>query len=235
MVGLVPARGGSKQIPRKNARLLGGRPLLSYTADAALRARRLERVILSTEDDEIADIGRRCGLDVPFRRPPELALDETPMLAVVQHALAWLEEKGDVFDAVCLLQPTSPLRSSADIDACVALCEQSGADAVVTVLSVPPQYNPHWVYFRSASGTLGLATGEDTPISRRQDLPPAFHREGSVYVTRWGVIRDQRSLYGRHLVGYPIEDTRSINLDTPEDWSRAESRLAKRKAGACAG
>ena len=157
------------------------------------------------------------------------------MLAVVRHALAWLEDSGDVFDAMCLLQPTSPLRSSADIDACVALCEESGADAVVTILPVPSQYNPHWVYFRSASGALRLGTGEDVPVSRRQDLPPAFHREGSVYVTRWAVVRDQNSLYGRHLVGYPIEDARSINLDTPEDWRRAETHFAGRKAEPCVG
>jgi CMP-N-acetylneuraminic acid synthetase len=225
VVGLVPARGGSKGIPRKNIRLLAGRPLLAYTAEAASQARRLERVILSTEDDEIADVGRRCGLEVPFRRPPEFALDETPTLAVVRHALDWLEESGAVFDAVCLLQPTNPLRQASDIDACIELCERSGADAVVTILPVPPEHNPHWVYFRLTEGELRLATGEESPIPRRQDLPPAFHRDGSIYVTRCDVVRSQNSLYGRRLVGYPIDPSRSVNLDTPEDWERAEARL----------
>ncbi|MGH9901714.1 MAG: cytidylyltransferase domain-containing protein, partial [Pyrinomonadaceae bacterium] len=105
VLGLIPARGGSKGVPRKNIRALCGKPLLQYTAEAALSARSLARVILSTEDAEIADVGRRCGLEVPFVRPAELAEDTTPMLPVVQHALAQMEKDGESFDAVCLLQP----------------------------------------------------------------------------------------------------------------------------------
>jgi len=230
VIGLVPARGGSKGIPRKNLRLLAGRPLLEFTAEAALRARRLERVILSTEDPEIAEAGRRCGLEVPFLRPADLAGDETPTLPVVQHALRCLEARGDTFDAVCLLQPTSPLRSAFDIDACVALLEQSGADAVVTVTVVPPEHNPHWVFFRSETGSLYLATGEATLIPRRQDLPPAFCREGSVYVTRCEIVLERNSLYGDRLLGHTVDASRSVNLDTPADWERAEALLAGRYA-----
>ncbi len=224
----MPARGGSKGVVRKNVRLLHDRPLLQYTAEAALAARRLSRVVLSTEDREIAEIGRTCGLDVPFLRPEELACDETPMLPVVQHALRWFEERGTRFDAVCLLQPTSPLRRPDDIDACVDLLDRSGADAVVTVLPVPAEYNPHWVYFRGADGLLRLSTGEGAPIGRRQDLPPAFHREGSVYVTRRDVVLDRDSLYGDHVVGYPIAPEQSVNIDDQEDWSRAEVILEER-------
>ncbi len=230
VLGLIPARGGSKGVPRKNVRPLGGRPLLEYTADAARSARRLAEVVLSTEDDEIAQIGRGCGLDVPFLRPPELAQDETPMLPVVIHALQWLEEHGRCFDAVCLLQPTNPLRRPEDIDACIALLEEQRADAVVTVLPVPLEYNPHWVYFRCENGCIHLATGEMAPIARRQDLPPAFHREGSVYVVRRDIVLGQNSLYGRFLVGHPVDGSRSVNLDTPEDWSRAEALLAAAQA-----
>jgi CMP-N-acetylneuraminic acid synthetase len=232
VVGLVPARGGSKGIPRKNARPLAGRPLLAYTAEAAAGARRLARVILTTEDAELAELGRALGLEVPFLRPAELARDETPMLPVVQHALRWLEAHGERADAVCLLQPTHPLRRSEDVDACIALLEESGADAVVTVLPVPPEFNPHWVYFRSASGELALATGEAAPVPRRQELPPAFCREGSVYVTRRDVVLEGGSLYGRRLLGLPVPRERSVNLDTPEDWRRAETLLGGRAVGA---
>jgi CMP-N-acetylneuraminic acid synthetase len=225
VVGLVPARGGSKGIPRKNTRLLAGRPLLAYTAEAALRSRLLARVVLTTEDPEVAEIGRAAGLDVPFTRPAELARDETPMLPVVQHALRWLESAGERFDAVCLLQPTHPLRRTEDIDACIALCDRSGADAVVTVLEVPPEFNPRWTYLRSDSGALTLATGESAPIPRRQDLPPAFCREGSVYVSRRDAVLEEGSLYGRVLLGVTVERARSVNLDTPADWSRAEALL----------
>jgi len=227
VVGIIPARGGSKGVPRKNIRPLGGRPLLAYTAEAALAASRLSRVILSTEDEEIAAIGRSCGLEVPFRRPAELAQDETPTLPVVQHAIRSLEELGDRFDAVCLLQPTHPLRLPGDIDACIELLERTAADAVVTVLPVPAEHNPHWVYFQAPDGSLRLSTGERAPIPRRQALPQAFHREGSVYVTRRDVVSEGNSLYGHKLVGYQISPERSINIDTSEDWERAE-RLLKR-------
>ncbi len=232
VLGLVPARGGSKGIPGKNARLLAGRPLLAYTAEAASRSRLLSRVLLTTEDPELAEIGRACGLEVAFTRPAELARDETPMLPVVQHALRWLEARGDSVDAVCLLQPTHPLRRAEDIDACIELCDRRGADAVVTVVAVPAEFNPHWVYFQSDSGALTLATGGPAPIARRQDLPPAFSREGSVYVTRRDVVLEQGSLYGRVLLGVPVDRARSVNLDTQEDWSRAETLLGAQAARA---
>ncbi|SRR5579884_2142164 len=226
VLGVIPARGGSKGIPKKNIRLLHGRPLLSYTAEAALSARLLTRVILSTDDEEIAEVGRRCGLEVPFLRPPELATDGAPTLPVVQHAVRALAQDGGRFDAVCLLQPTNPLRSPGQIDGCIELLVDSGADSVITVLPVPPEYNPHWVYFAESDGTLRLSTGEEAPISRRQDLPPAFHREGSVYVTRTDVIINGNSLYGRRIVGYPADSNSSVNIDAPEDWERAEELLA---------
>lgn len=229
VLGLVPARGGSKGVPRKNIRPLGGRPLLQWTAEAALGARTLARVVLSTDDPEIADAGRRCGLEVPFLRPAELAGDRAPTLPAVQHALSELERTGDRFDAVCLLQPTSPFRTSEDIDACVTLLEEGGADAVVSVRRVPDEHNPHWVYFRDESGALRLSTGEAQPIPRRQELPPAFHREGSVYVTRRDVVMGG-SLYGTRLLAYEVDPARSVNIDTMDDWARAEALLLPAEA-----
>jgi CMP-N-acetylneuraminic acid synthetase len=200
--------------------------LLEYTADAALAAKGLSHVILSTDDQEIAKVGERCGLHVPFVRPAELARDDTPTLPVVQHAIRSLEARGERFDAVCLLQPTSPLRRAADIDLCIELLDSSDADSVVTILPVPLEYNPHWVYFRGDGGRLRLSTGEAEPIARRQSLPPAFHREGSVYVTRTDVVMSDNSLFGKRIVGHPIDPRRSVNIDNAEDWSRAERLLA---------
>ena len=228
VLGVIPARGGSKGVPRKNIRLLCGKPLLQYTAEAALAARRLSQVILSTEDEEIAAVGRSCGLKVPFLRPAELARDETPMLPVVQHAVGWMETQSEHFDAVCLLQPTNPLRRAEDIDACLELLERNDLDAVVTILPVPAEYNPHWVYWQSEDGSLRLSTGEETPIARRQDLPPAFHREGSVYVTRRRVLMEENSLYGKRLAGYRLNPEQCVNIDTSEDWERAERLLQAR-------
>ena len=225
-LGLIPARGGSKGVPRKNLRPLAGRPLLWYTAVAARAATRLTRTILSTDDPEIAALGRAYGIEVPFARPAELARDDSPTLPVAQHAMRWMEaEAGERFDALCLLQPTNPLRRAEEIDACIALLETSGADAVATVLPVPPEHNPHWVYFRAADGSLRLSTGEATPIPRRQALPPAFHREGSVYVVRRDVLLDGNSFYGARFLGYEVSAERSVNIDTLDDWQRAEALL----------
>lgn len=230
VIGIIPARGGSRGIPYKNIRRLAGRPLLAYTAEAALAARRLSRIILTTDDEAIAEVGRRCGIEVPFLRPAELAGDETPTLPVLQHAVRWVESQGDSYESVCLLQPTHPFRRPEDIDACIELLEASGADAVVSVLPVPPEYNPHWVYFRLPEGRLQLSTGEKTPITRRQDLPAAYRREGSIYVTRREVLMEQNSLYGSRLLGYPMDGAEAVDIDGEEDWEKAE-RLLRVAAG----
>jgi CMP-N,N'-diacetyllegionaminic acid synthase len=225
VLGLIPARGGSKGVTRKNVRMLCGEPLLQWTAESARAARTLDRVVLSTEDEEIASVGRECGLEVPFLRPMELALDDTPTLPVVQHAMRILEREGDRFDAVCLLQPTNPFRRPSDIDACVELLGVSYADSVVSILRVPPEYNPHWVYFRAHDGSLILSTGETEPVARRQLLPSAYHRDGSIYVTRRNAVLEQRSLYGMRVLGYEVDRAQAVNIDTPADWNRAEAMM----------
>jgi len=228
VLGIIPARGGSKGLPRKNVRSLGGKPLLLWTAEAARGSKRLTRTILTTDDNEISQIGRAAGLDVPFLRPANLATDTTPTVPVLQHAVRALEAAGDHYDAVCLLQPTCPLRTAATIDACIDQLIAHNLDSVVTVLAVPHKYNPHWVYVPTSGGLLELATGEPTIIPRRQDLPPAFHREGSVYVVRRDVLVEQGSLYGARLAGHEMSADESVNIDTEDDWKRAEALLAER-------
>lgn len=234
VLGVIPARGGSKGVSRKNIRLLNGKPLLAYTIEAAKNAGRLTRVILSTEDEEIAEVGLKYGVDVPFMRPTELARDTTPTLPVIQHAIETLEARGEVYDAICLLQPTNPLRRALDIDNCIELFAKTGADSVISILPVPHEYNPKWVYWKKPDGKMILTTGETEPISRRQDLPPAFHREGSVYVTRKTVLLEAGNLYGTKVHGYEIEPEYSANVDTLEDWNKVEQRLQKRIAASTA-
>jgi CMP-N,N'-diacetyllegionaminic acid synthase len=232
-LGIIPARGGSKGVLRKNIRMLCGKPLIQYTAEAAMAAKSLTRVILSTEDEEIAQVGRRCGLEVPFIRPLDLAGDNTPTLPVIQHAVRWVEDHGNRYDLICLLQPTNPLRRPEDIDACVAMLEKSDLDSVVSVLPVPHEHNPHWVYLQGQDGLLRLSTGEIAPLPRRQDLPAAFRRDGSVYVTRRGVLLEKDSLYGERLAGYVMDPTRHVNVDGPEDWQLAETLMENEMAAAC--
>src|SRR3954464_5723644 len=161
VLGIVPARGGSKGVQRKNIRLLGGRPLLAYTAEVALMSCRLSRVILSTENEEIAEVGRRCGLEVPFMRPTALAADDTPTLPVVQDALRKLEAEGDTFDAVLILQPTTPLRRPEDIDGAIELLERTGAGSVISFVDVGEKH-PARMKFIDEEGRV-----TDPPFSER--------------------------------------------------------------------
>jgi CMP-N,N'-diacetyllegionaminic acid synthase len=225
VLGLITARGGSKGVPRKNIRLLGGKPLLQWTVESALAARSLSSVVLSTEDESIASLGCRFGAAVPFLRPAKLARDNTPTLPVIQHAIHALAALGEQFDAVCLLQPTNPFRLPADIDSCVDLLKTGNADAVISVRPLAADYNPHWVYFECEDGSLRLSTGENEPIPRRQLLPAAFHRDGSIYVTRTHVIIENNSLYGSRVLGYETKGAVWVNIDTLADWKRAEELL----------
>jgi CMP-N-acetylneuraminic acid synthetase len=165
-------------------------------------------------------------------RPSELARDDTPTLPVMQHAVRWVEEQGEPYDVICLLQPTNPLRLTKDIDGCLNLLEQEDLDSVVSVLPVPHEFNPHWVYFQDEEGLLHLSTGEETPIPSRHDLPKSFHREGSIYAVRRDVLMNGGSLYGHRLGGYLIV-SQAVNIDEPEDWVRAEILLTEKAAVVC--
>lgn len=226
VLGLIPARGGSKGVPRKNVRELGGKPLIGHTIDAALAATRVDRVLVSTEDAEIASVARSLGADVPFLRPDSLAEDATPMLPVLVHAIESLSAEGWMPDALCLLQPTFPFRRAEDIDACIEMFEARNVDCVISVHRVPHQFNPHWVYLKGPDGDLHLSTGEAEPIPRRQELPAAFHRSGAVYVSRAPLILERGTLYGDRVLGYETPADRSCNIDTLEDWARAEALVA---------
>ena len=231
VLGIITARGGSKGIPGKNLKMLGGRPLLDYTIDAA-NDTPLDRLILSTEDQRIADLGRSLGCEVPFMRPAELARDETPHLPVIQHATKWLlEHEGYKPDIVLTLQPTSPLRSAADIAAALRMLELSGADSVVSVSEVPSHAHPMRMLRVDDDGHAVLfATGQPVRmrINRRQDLPKAWVMNGAVYACRTDVLfAAEPSMYGDRVVAYPMPAERSISIDTDDDWAEAERALAR--------
>ena len=227
VLGVIPARGGSKGIPNKNLALLGGRPLIAYTAGAALESRRTTRTVVSTDDPAIASVARELGLDVPFTRPEELAGDETAMVPVVQHALRMVRATGFQPDAIVLLQPTSPLRRAEHIDAAIALLEDSGCDSVVSVIDVPHHFNPVSV-MRLDGDRLRPFLAEPS-VTRRQDKPLVLARNGpAVLATRVATV-DAGSLYGddcRPLLMGPEE---SLDIDTPWDLMLAECVLSRRR------
>lgn len=221
VLGLVPAKTGWPQ----TIRLLAGRPLLDYTAESALKAVRVSRVILSTEDPEIAAVGKRCGLEVPFLRSRRLARENVAEIDIVRHALEWFERQGEHFDALCLLPPTNPFRRPEEIDGSIELLESSRADSVVTVRAVPHEHHPIHVYFRSQRGYLHPATSARKPVPRRGTPRAAFRRDDSVSVTRRNVIWKQKSLSGRYLLGYLLEGPPRMELGEMEDWGPAEELM----------
>ena len=227
VLGVIPARGGSKGIPNKNLALVGGRPLLAYTADAVKQSTRLTRTIVSTDDERVADCARSLGLEVPFMRPSWLAADDTPMLPVLQHALETLKSEGFEADIVVLLQPTSPLRRGEHIDAAVDWLQRAGGDSVVSVVEVPHQFSP--------ASVMGIDGGLLHPfldgplIARRQDKPRVYARNGpAVLAVRASVLRGG-SLYGKDSWPLGMSPEDSIDVDTPWDLSLVEWALTVRR------
>ncbi|MBW2937709.1 acylneuraminate cytidylyltransferase family protein [Aureisphaera sp. CAU 1614] len=225
ILGLIPARGGSKGIPNKNRKQLGGKPLLEYTIEAALASKKLSRVIFSSEDEQLIKLAKKSGVDVPFVRPETLASDTAGSLEVVQHALHFFLKQGVHFDAVCLLQVTTPFRDKGFIDKAIQRFIASGTDSLISVQEVPHEYNPHWVFKVSNNGTLKIATGESQIITRRQELPEAFIRDGSIYLTRAKTLLEQNSLYGNSISYIESNPSYQINIDTIHDWEKAEKIL----------
>ncbi len=221
VLGIIAARGGSKGVPNKNLRPLAGRPLLAYTADAAHASRRLTRVIVSTDDPAIAEAARALGLEVPFMRPAALAADDTPMVPVLQHALAASTRAGFAADAVVLLQPTSPLRRAEHIDAAVDLLESSGAEAVVSVTEVPHQFSPVSVLRLAADGRLSPYL--DGPmLTRRQDKPRVYARNGPAVVAVRAQVIGAGSLYGSDTRALVMTPRESLDIDTLDDFELIE-------------
>jgi CMP-N,N'-diacetyllegionaminic acid synthase len=228
VLGIVTARGGSKGIPRKNIAPLLGKPLLAYTAEAALSAKRLTRVVLSTEDEEIARIGRQYGLDVPFLRPVELASDDTPTIPVLQDVVRRLEEGGERFQSILTLQPTNPLRLAEDIDGSIKLLEESGADSVISFVDVGEKHPARMKFISSDGRVTDPPFAEAFEGQRRQDLPKLYLREGSIYLTRRAVLMEQNSLKGADCRAWIIPQERYCNIDTPFDLFLAEQMLKYR-------
>jgi CMP-N,N'-diacetyllegionaminic acid synthase len=228
VLGVIPARGGSKGIPNKNLHPLAGRSLLAYTADAAARSRRLSRVVLSTDDHSIAEAGRALGLEVPFMRPADLASDEAPMLAVLQHGIDALGREGFAADAVVLLQPTSPMRRADHIDGAIDLLAATGADSVVSVVEVPHQFSPVSVMTLDADRLRPFMPGPI--VTRRQDKPRVFARNGPAVLAVRTAVLEGGSLYGDDCRAIVMAPEESVDIDGPADLDYAEyllSRLAR--------
>lgn len=221
---LVPARAGSKGLPGKNLRRLGGLPLLTWTARTIEAAGLGTRAVLSTDDPAIAEVGRAAGLEAPFLRPAELATDEATTVSVVEHAMQWMEREGGYpVTAVMLLQPTSPFRRAHRLHEALELFAQPGTEAVIGVDTIPR--TPGLLYRRDADGLL-VPLGDWEEGTRRQDVRPVLTPNGSLYlITRESLHRTGR-MFPRRLLGLPTDHIEGIDIDTPADWALAEAVVA---------
>jgi len=221
---LVPARGGSKGLPRKNTKWLGGIPLLGWTAEAVLSAKIGTNVsiVLSTDDAEIAALGRDVGLDVPFLRPVELATDTASVVDVALHALEWHEENRRISHAaVMLLQPTSPFRTPESLATAVAMLQRDSSDGVI---GVKPVYRSLSTMFQRDTEELLTAIGDNGPSSvRRQDTEPMYTPNGALYLIRSQALHEKRSFFAGRLRGLVMDQIASIDIDDPIDWALAEA------------
>lgn len=224
---VIPARGGSKGIPRKNIKALAGKPLIAYTIDVATQiACNMSLpdrcIVVSTDDNEIAAVAESCGVPVPYRRPAELATDKSGSREVIIDAMDWADRNGITYDCVLLLQPTSPLRTVEDVIGSLQLFETTRPDMVVSVKEASS--NPYYNCFETdpATGTLHISKGDGT-LTRRQDAPLAWEFNGAVYVISPQAIRAMPLGAFPQRIPYPMPASRSIDLDTPLDWAVAET------------
>ena len=223
ILAVIPARGGSKAIPRKNLRPLAGRPLIAWTIAAALEAQRVDRVLVSTDDREIAEVARAAGAEVPFLRPAELAGDAVHSVHAVLHALDWLEQhQGSVPETTVMLLPTSPLRSAGDLDQAVEALETAGAPSVISVCaSGAPFGSLRWL----RNGRLEALDQNAYRNFQRQDVEQLYAVNGSIYVASTAALRQHESFHIDGAVGSIMSKRHSIDINTLEDFAIAEALL----------
>lgn len=210
VLAIIPARGGSKGVPHKNIREVAGKPLIGWTIEEAKKSGFIDRLVVSTDDLEIADIAIRWGGEVPFLRPVELARDDSSGIAPVIHMLTTIQRS---YDLVVLLQPTSPLRTAEDIDGAIALMVNQKAKACVSV--VEPDKSPYWMYSLDGAGHLvSLLKGD---YACRQDIPPIYALNGAVYVAEVSWLLTKQVFISDETVAYIMPKDRSIDIDTETD------------------
>ena len=229
---IVPARAGSKGLPGKNVRLLGGKPLLTWPISAALESSHVDRVIISTDSQEYADIAVAAGADAPFLRPDELASDHSPSIDFIIHALDKLAQSGDHYDWLLLLEPTSPLTEAADVDAAIAMLAAADglAESVVGVTAMESQH-PAYSVTRHPDGRIAPLQGQRfADMPRRQDLTPMFNLDGSLYLSTVSALRRERNFCHDRTFGYVSSQEKALEVDSLTDFICIEALLAYRKS-----
>lgn len=228
ILAVIPARGGSKSVPRKNIATLAGMPLLAFTVSEALRVDEITDLIVSTDDAEIADLARSMGIKVPFIRPPELATDDALTAPVLRHAILQMEALSEArYDAVLLLQPTSPLRRACHIKTAIDMFRETNCDSIVSVVSVMGNH-PFRMKRLVGDRLVNFIEQGFEDMRPRQKLPPVYIRNGAIYLSRRYVIVDQQQVVGPVCLGFEMSPEDSINIDDAIDLKLAELILKAR-------
>jgi len=222
ILGLIPARGGSKGLPRKNIKPLLGKPLIAWTTEQALASKYLDRVVVSTDDKEIAEISKKYGAEIPFMRPKELAKDNTKGIDVVLHAIDWFREndKRKQYNLIMLLQPTSPLRATEDIDKAIELLFLKEAKAIVSVCEV--DHHPLWANILPEDRCMKDFIRKEIINKNRQELPVFYRLNGAIYLTYCNYIKERKSFFGKEAFAYIMPKSRSMDIDDEVDFKLAE-------------
>ena len=226
IIAIIPARGGSKGLPKKNIKELDGKPLIAYTIEVAEQSRIFDRIIVSTDDKEIAEVAKKYGAEVPFIRPAELATDSADAMDVVIHALKWFKNKGEDFDYVMKLQPTSPLRTEQDIINSMDLIIQKDGDSIISVSEC--EHHPFW------SNTLGLDLkmnhfiNKEIRKKKRQKLPIYYRLNGAIFLSKTDKLITTKEWYGENSYGYIMDSKRAIDIDSEFDFDIATFLIKKR-------
>ena len=230
-LGIIPARSGSKEIRKKNTKPLAAKPLIEYTFDCARKSRLLDRVILSTDSPEIKNMAIKAKIEAPFLRPLEISGNRSPAVQYIEHALKHLlSAEKYIPEIIVILQPTAPFRIAEDVDACIRLLVESGADTVISVSKVPKHYHPGWQFSVGKKNELLTFIGGEIsslPVSR-QDLGDTYTRNGAVYAFRREAFEKNNSIYGKSSIAYIMPPERSVNIDSIWDWLFAEAMLTGR-------
>lgn len=221
VLGIIPARGGSKGIPRKNIRTLASKPLLAWTVEAARKSKFIDRLIVSTDDDEIAEVARRLDCEVPFLRPADISGDTSGSSELVHHAIKLLGR----YDLVVLLQPTSPLRKTADIDETISLCHNQKLHSATTI--APARENPSLMYFKMSDLQFRPILEGAPKTGRRQEQRQAYVLNGAVYVIQTETFIDSPQFVSEGTGFHLMPEERSVDIDTPLDFEYAEFLLNK--------
>lgn len=224
ILAIIPARAGSKGLPGKNTRRLGDKPLIAWSIEAAKASRYVDRMVVSTDGQDIAQVAESYGIPVPALRPEELATDEAQITDTLLHVLDERSRDGEHFDLLLLLQPTSPLRTAADIDSAIELLEEKNAQAIVSVCET--DHHPWWSNTLPEDGNMGNFIRPEINSCNRQDFPPHYRLNGAIYLVEIPFFQEHRSYYGPRTYAYRMPSARSIDIDHPSDFLLAQLLLS---------